>query len=161
MNKCIEGGRTSNMSASAIDILNPSFRPYLVILDGYERNIGFIRQAKDVNKEKNYQHIGILESNKLLKSSVSEQTNPENPSPASLEDRDIDNLIKFRNNIEESFDKIPKNLKAFSQSSKCLDCIDANLNNQKIFFITSGSVGKEIAPEIIQKYSSLKTTYVF
>jgi hypothetical protein len=108
------------------------------------------------------QYIGLLESNTQLKSIVGEQTNPENEVPTSPNDEDTGNLIRFRDNMNESFDRIPKNLKAFSQKEECLECIGNNLkNNKQVFFITSGSMGKVIAPDIGQKYPSLKTIYVF
>ncbi|CAF1185490.1 unnamed protein product [Rotaria sordida] len=51
------------------------------------------------------QHIGLLDSNKILKTSMSEQADPENPFPVSPnDDDDTDYFIRFRDNMEESFD---------------------------------------------------------
>jgi hypothetical protein len=114
------------------------------------------------------QHIGLLESNKQLKSSIGEQTDPERkfPAPPPNEppspDDVINQLILFQTNFKQSFSGIPNNLKAFDQIPECLKCIGENLDkNMKIFFITSGSMGEKIAPEIMKKYPSLKTIYVF
>jgi len=108
------------------------------------------------------QYIGLSKSNTQLKSGVGEQTDPEKILPTSPIDKNIDESIQFQNNMEQNFDKIPKNLKAFSGINECLDCIGDSLhNNKKIFFITSGSMGKDIAPDIIKKYPSLKNIYVF
>lgn len=107
------------------------------------------------------QHIGLIESNKQLKTGVDQQADPECRLPESPFEKNINELIQFRTKLDQSFDKIPKNLKAFSEVRVCLDCIGENIGKKKIFFITSGSMGKEIAPEIMVKYPSLKTIYVF
>lgn len=108
------------------------------------------------------QHIGQLESNKQLKIGVSEQVDPEKRLPESPFDKNINDLIQFKINMDQSFENIPKNLKAFSNQNECLQCIGESLNNNKeIFFITSGTMGKDIAPEIMKNYPSLKTIYVF
>jgi hypothetical protein len=108
------------------------------------------------------QYIGLFESNIQLKSGVSEQADPEKILPTSPLDKNINQSIQFKNNMEQSFDKIPKNLKAFSEKDECLHCIGESLDqNKKVFFITSGSMGKDIAPDIIKKYSSLQNIYVF
>ncbi len=108
------------------------------------------------------QDIGLLESHKQLKSSMGEQTDPESKFPAPPTNDVINQLIQFETNVKQSFDGIPNNLKAFDQIPKCLKCIGENLDkNMKIFFITSGSMGEQIAPEIMEKYPSLETIYVF
>jgi hypothetical protein len=108
------------------------------------------------------QYIGLPESNTELKSGVSEQADPEKILPTSPTEKNINESIQFKNNIEQSFDQIPKNLKAFNEKDECLRCIGESLNdNKKVFFITSGSMGKEIARDIITKYPSLQNIYVF
>jgi hypothetical protein len=93
---------------------------------------------------------------------MGEQTDPESKFPAPPTNDVINQLIQFETNVKQSFDGIPNNLKAFDQIPECLKCIGENLDkNMKIFFITSGSMGKNIAPEIMEKYPSLKMIYVF
>jgi hypothetical protein len=109
------------------------------------------------------QHIGLVGSNTRLKTSVAKHVDPEEPLPEPILDKDIENLAKLNSDMDQSFENIPKNLKTFSDKDECLTCIGESLNsNKKIFFITSGSMGKKIAPDIIEKkYKSLETIYVF
>lgn len=109
------------------------------------------------------QHIGELESNKQLKKGIGEHVDPEKVSPEVPSDQTTMNgLIQFKTNYEQCFNEIPNNLKAFSDENQCLQCIDESLKkNLKIFLITSGKKGEVIAPKIIDKYSILKTIYVF
>jgi hypothetical protein len=108
------------------------------------------------------QHIGLEKWNEELKSTVSGQTDPKNRAPTTLTDGDIGDFIKFRAAMEQSFYTIPDHLKPFSKMEECLKCIEDSVQkNKKIFFITSGSLGKTIAPGPIKEYKSLKTIYVF
>lgn len=107
------------------------------------------------------QYIGLLRTHLELKTTVSEQLDPEKVLPTSPSEKNIDMLIQFHENIEENFKRIPKNLQMFSEVNECLKCIEENYKIKKIFFITSGSMGKLIAGDIIQKYSALEKIYVF
>ena len=108
------------------------------------------------------QYIGEVEQYHQLKKGVGEQANPEKLLPDSPFQRNLNDLIQFKTNMEQSFDQIPHNLKAFSDENECLQCIGESLKNKlKVFFITSGTKGKLIAPKIMDNYPSLKTIYVF
>lgn len=108
------------------------------------------------------QYIGEVQQYHQLKKGVGEQANPEKLLPDSPFDKNLNDLALLKINMEESFDQIPSNLKAFSDENECLECIGESLkNNLKVFFITSGSKGKLIGPKILDNHPSLKTIYVF
>lgn len=108
------------------------------------------------------QYIGLLETHMRLKCSVGEQTNPKEPEPTHPPEDAINQAILLESNVEKIFTDIPSTLKVFPAPAACLPCIIQSINeNKKVFFITSGSLGGQIAPDIIEQCPSLKTIYVF
>ncbi|UJR25890.1 hypothetical protein I4U23_007238 [Adineta vaga] len=107
-------------------------------------------------------YIGLMGSNMRLKCSVGGQIDPYSKFPVSPERDMIERLTQVYTDVQDSFQSIPDNLKAFHESNECLNYIDTMIKEKKkIFFITSGTMGKEIVSDIINKYSSLETIYVF
>jgi hypothetical protein len=108
------------------------------------------------------QYFGLMGTHEQFKCSLNEQTNPNSNFPTPPEPSEIDRLIQSHAMLQRSFENVPQNLKVFAEPLACLQCINQSLQERKkIFFITSGSMGGIIAQDIINKYSSLKTIYVF
>ncbi len=83
-------------------------------------------------------------------------TNPEDETLINIDDPDIRNLIRDGSTLKETtFLRDPILFKFFSEIEPCFQFLLENAGKIKIFFITSGSLGKTIVPKILPNHKEI------
>jgi hypothetical protein len=102
------------------------------------------------------QHIGQPEHCQRLKAAFSSTADPNYTAPINLIDRDeeaIDNTLGFE---QITLEGIKFLLAAFTQVERCVEFLEQH-QNKRIFFITSGSMGRSALPVIMYKCKNIFT----
>lgn len=94
-----------------------------------------------------------------LKKAFGSNTDPRHETWTMLTDRDYDNLLAGSDESEVLFEGVRFLLQAFTDENKCLEAFKKN-QNKRIFFITSGSKGKDIVPIVIENYRHVFTDQI-
>ncbi|CAF1501660.1 unnamed protein product [Rotaria sordida] len=102
------------------------------------------------------QHIGDLERYQHLKKAFSTQADPTHAEPVDLFDQDAAVLFRVEGPLPIHFEGVRFKLAAFNNIDSCLHCFEHN-RNKRIFFITSGSLGKEAVPIILERFKETFT----
>jgi hypothetical protein len=102
------------------------------------------------------QHIGRPEHCQLLKAAFSSTTDPNHTSPICLfneDDKEINRTVGFEQVI---FEGVRFLLAAFTNIEDCVKFLEQH-QNKRIFFITSGSMGRSAIPLIMHKCKNIFT----
>jgi hypothetical protein len=91
-----------------------------------------------------------------LKKAFGSTTDPTSQTWTRLLDKDYDNLLAAGDEVSVTFEGVEFLLQAFNNEDACLAAFEEN-QNKHIFFITSGSMGKNIVPKIMEKYRNIFT----
>ena len=110
----------------------------------------------DIMKESNHmivwldRNIASPDCCKVLRKAFSTATNPENKIFTNIDDLDIENLIRENSDLNDStFLQVPLYFKLFSDIEPCRQFLIENAGRKRVFFITSGSLGEHIVPELL------------
>jgi hypothetical protein len=88
-------------------------------------------------------YIGQFGDYQHLKEAFASSTDPTNEIPVTIDDRDFSSFI---------VQKYPMPLLAlFTDVEGCIECFERN-QDKRIFFITSGSLGKVAVPQILERF---------
>ncbi|CAF4286121.1 unnamed protein product [Rotaria socialis] len=101
------------------------------------------------------EHIGDSNWCQQLKKAFSTQPDPKNPIPVGLSDNELVEMLVSEGHIPVHFEGVQFLLAAFKDIDSCIRCFYQN-QHKRIFFITSGSLGKQAVPEILDR---LKDTF--
>ncbi|CAF3854070.1 unnamed protein product [Rotaria sp. Silwood1] len=102
------------------------------------------------------QSIGVSGEYIHLKKAFTSNTDPHRQAWTMLTDQDYHNLMRIGSPLSVQFEGIDFLLQAFDNEEDCLRAFDKH-EEKRIFFITSGSMGKDIVPKIMEKYSHVFT----
>ncbi|CAF2791818.1 unnamed protein product [Rotaria sp. Silwood2] len=94
-----------------------------------------------------------------LKKAFASNTDPRYETWTMLTDRDYDNLLVATEAQEVKFKGVRFLLQAFTKVEDCLEAFEKN-QDKRIFFITSGQLGRHIVPKIIQQYRHIFTDLI-
>ncbi|CAF0800567.1 unnamed protein product [Rotaria sp. Silwood1] len=100
--------------------------------------------------------IGDFDSNQHLKKAFSTQADPTHETPVGLFDKDAAELLRVEGPLPIHFEGVYFLLAAFKNIESCLNCFEHN-QNKRIFFITSGALGREAVPIIIERFKETFT----
>jgi hypothetical protein len=101
-------------------------------------------------------HIGDPEKYHNLKKSFSNNIDPRSQTLTKLTDEDIDNLLRVGEAISVCFGGVLCLLLAFTDPDLCYQAFQIH-HDKRILFITSGSLGRRIVPDIIQNFQKIFT----
>jgi hypothetical protein len=101
-------------------------------------------------------HIGNPHEYIHLKNSFGSNTDPLSLSWTMLTDNDYDTMISCGDTATVTFEGIKFLLQAFNNEDACLAAFEQN-QDKRIFFITSGSMGREVVPKVIERYRHIYT----
>ncbi|CAM4911419.1 unnamed protein product [Rotaria socialis] len=104
-------------------------------------------------------HIEDPEWCQQMKKAFSTQTDPKNPIPVKLSGNDNDSLFNIASHMPVHFEGVRFLLAAHKNIESCLQCFEQN-QDKRIFFITSGSLGREAAPIILERFLHMFTDLV-
>jgi len=102
------------------------------------------------------QHIGKPENCERLKRAFGSNTDPTHQTWTMLADKDYDKSIYGNTPIITNFNGVIFLLQPVDNENDCLRAFEEN-QDKHIFFITSGSMGKEAIPKIIERYRHVFT----
>ncbi|CAF0855761.1 unnamed protein product [Rotaria sordida] len=91
-----------------------------------------------------------------LKKAFSTKTDPKNESPVELVDKDYDEILRIEGPSPVNFEGVNFLLAAFTNIASCINCFEQN-QEKRIFFITSGTLGKDAVPIIIERFKETFT----
>jgi hypothetical protein len=103
--------------------------------------------------------IGNPEEYQQLKKAFGSNTDPRNENWTMFTDRDYLNILAERDAVTVTFEGVRFLLQAFSNEADCLAAFENN-QDKRIFFITSGQMGKSIVPQIIEQYRHIFTDLI-
>jgi len=93
---------------------------------------------------------------KQLKKAFATTTNPESHILTKIDELDVSNLIRDDSLYgETSFLDVPFTFKLFAEVKPCLEFLLENAGKKRIFFITSGSLGQFIVPQILTDHQEI------
>jgi hypothetical protein len=95
--------------------------------------------------------IGDHEQCLHLKDAFSSTAHPKKETPVKLVDRDYDEILRSAGPTRVNFEGVWFLLAAFTDVDQCIECFEQN-QEKRIFFITSGSLGKEAVPRIMARF---------
>ncbi|UJR20217.1 hypothetical protein I4U23_023348 [Adineta vaga] len=101
-------------------------------------------------------HIGDPTKYTHLKKAFGSNTDPRNETPTMLGDKDYDIMLAVGDAVSVVFEGVHFLLQAFTREEDCLAAFEAN-QDKRIFFITSGVLGKDVVPKIIERYRNVFT----
>jgi len=102
------------------------------------------------------QNITSSDCCRQLKKAFATTTNPESKMLTNIDELDISNLIRENyTNEQTSFLQVPFTFKLFSHVEPCINFLLENQGKNRIFFITSGSLGEEIVPRILRNHQEI------
>jgi hypothetical protein len=101
-------------------------------------------------------HIGNPTDCVHLKKAFGSNTDPRQLTRIMLKDKEYDAMIASRTAMTVSFEGVVFLLQAFNNEDDCLAAFEQN-QDKRIFFITSGAMGKDIVPKIIERYRPIFT----
>ncbi|CAF1473549.1 unnamed protein product [Rotaria magnacalcarata] len=101
-------------------------------------------------------HIGDPEWCQQLKRAFSTQPDPKNPIPVKLWDKEFAEMLVSEGHMPVHFEGVRFLLSAFTNIASCIHCFYQN-QHRRIFFITSGTLGKKTVPIILEKF---KDTFI-
>ncbi|CAF0948034.1 unnamed protein product [Rotaria sp. Silwood1] len=99
-------------------------------------------------------HIGRREDYQRLKAAFSSTANPNNVNPIRLIDKDDDTINRTVGFEEVKFEGVNFLLAAFPNVECCVEFLQNN-QDKKIFFITSGQIGRAAVPLIMLKCKNI------
>ncbi|CAF1106026.1 unnamed protein product [Rotaria sp. Silwood1] len=99
-------------------------------------------------------HIGRPNECKKLKEAFASNMDPRNQTWTMLTDPDYDNLLRSNEARPVHFAGVPFLLLAFDDLTRCYESFEQN-KDKHIYFITSGTMGKDIIPRLIANYEQL------
>ncbi|CAF0880880.1 unnamed protein product [Adineta steineri] len=102
------------------------------------------------------QTIGDPEKCIPLKKAFSSQADPKNETPVKLRDKDYAGILDIVGPVSVAFEGVEFLFAAFTNVESCIECFEQN-QDKRIFFITSGSMGEIIIPQIISKFANIFT----
>ncbi|CAF3593164.1 unnamed protein product [Rotaria sp. Silwood2] len=97
------------------------------------------------------EHIGQPDRYQHLKKVFSTSADPKNETPVKLFDKDVTELLRVEGPLPVNFEDVWLLLAAFTDIESCINCFEQN-QDKRIFFITSGSLGKDAVPIIIERF---------
>ncbi|CAF3916875.1 unnamed protein product [Rotaria sp. Silwood2] len=97
------------------------------------------------------EHIGQPDRYQHLKKVFSTSADPKNETPVKLFDKDVTELLRVEGPLPVNFEDVWLLLAAFTDIERCINCFEQN-QDKRIFFITSGSLGKDAVPIIIERF---------
>lgn len=102
--------------------------------------------------------VGIGDPTKYidLKKAFSSNTDPRAQTWKMFNDMDVDRLLRTDEPTVVTFEGVIFLLQAFQNETDCLNAFERH-QDKRIFFITSGSLGREAVPKIIAKYRHVFT----
>ncbi|CAF0855779.1 unnamed protein product [Rotaria sordida] len=117
-------------------------------------------------------HIGEPGTHEHLKKTFGIQTDPKSETRVALVDRDYEDFRRAERSLsihledpllvhhEGSLPVHPESvyflLSTFTNIENCLNCFEHN-RNKRIFFITSGSLGREVVPIVLERFKETFT----
>jgi len=105
---------------------------------------------KTIGEPKEYVH---------LKKAFGSNTDPRCETWTMLTDKDYDDLIQAGDAIMVTFEGVVFLLQAFTNEEDCLKAFEQN-QDKRIFFITSGSMGRHAVRKIIERYRHVFTDLI-
>jgi len=93
--------------------------------------------------------MGNPDEYQLFKRAFATNVDPRVESPTSLTSRDIQNLLGANESQTVFFEGAEVLLQVFDEQDKCLEAFKRH-SDKRIYFITSGSSGRQIVPEIFE-----------
>ena len=100
--------------------------------------------------------IGDPNEYKHLKKAFGSNTDPRHETWTMLTDRDYDIMLAAEDATTVNFGGVVFLLQAFNNEDACLRAFEQN-QDKHIFFITSGSMGRDAVPKIIERYRNVFT----
>ncbi|CAF0971792.1 unnamed protein product [Adineta steineri] len=100
--------------------------------------------------------IGDPKEHIHLKKSFSSQADPKNETPVKLFDREYDDILDVVGAAPVGFEGVEFLFAAFTNAELCIKCFEEN-QDKRIFFITSGSLGKAVVPIILDRFPHVFT----
>ncbi|CAF5149812.1 unnamed protein product, partial [Rotaria magnacalcarata] len=91
-----------------------------------------------------------------LKRAFSTQPDPKNPIPVKLSDEEFVEILVSEGHMPVHFEGVHFLLAAHKNIESCIHCFHQN-QHRRIFFITSGTLGRETVPIILEKF---KDTFI-
>lgn len=102
------------------------------------------------------QNIASADCCRQLRKAFATTTNPESKTLTNIDELDISNLIRDDSiNEQTSFLDVPFIFKLFSNVESCLNFLLEYKGKMRIFFITSGSLGEHIVPQILTEHQDI------
>jgi hypothetical protein len=94
-----------------------------------------------------------------LKKAFGSNTDPRHETWTMLTDKDYDTILRKRDVVKVKFEGVRFLLQAFDNEADCLEAFEKN-QDKRIFFITSGTMGKNVVPKIIERYPRIFTDLI-
>ncbi|CAF4804379.1 unnamed protein product [Rotaria sp. Silwood1] len=91
-----------------------------------------------------------------LKKAFSSKSDPKHETPVELVDADYDEILRVEGPLPIDFEGVYFLLAAFTNIESCINCFAQN-QDKRIFFITSGSLGRDAVPIIIERFKETFT----
>jgi hypothetical protein len=101
-------------------------------------------------------YIGDPERYLHLKKAFTSNIDPRNQAWTMLTGRDYDNLLRVGETMEVSFGGVLFLLLAFTNPQACYRAVE-QYKDRRVLFITSGTLGRNIVPRVIQDYQQVFT----
>jgi hypothetical protein len=105
------------------------------------------------------EHIGKPDECMHLKKAFGSNTDPRHTTWTMLTDKDYDALLVGKAAVIVNFEGVIFLLQAFDKEDDCLEAFEKN-QDKRIFFITSGSMGKKTVPKIIERFPHVFTDLI-
>ena len=86
-----------------------------------------------------------------LKKAFSSTTDPRSETLEGLFDQDLAKILRDQDPFPVSFEGVQFLLAAVQDLDECIQCFERN-QEKRIFFITSGSLGEQAVPKIVEKF---------
>lgn len=99
-------------------------------------------------------HIGKRDQYRQLKKAFASHLDPRAQTYTNLTDRDEENLMRFGDLLSGQFAGIPCHLVTFDNPYECYKAFEL-YRNKHIYFITSGRMGLDIIPTLVNHYREL------
>lgn len=94
-----------------------------------------------------------------LKKAFASNTDPRAQTWIMLKDKDYVHIIEENSAVSVQFEGVKFLFQAFNNEDDCLKAFEEN-QDKRIFFITSGPMGKKIVPRIIERYPRIFTDLI-
>lgn len=101
-------------------------------------------------------HIGKAGECTHLKKAFAMNTDPRQETWTMLKDDDFDKLIVTGDAVLVEFNGVKFLLQALNNVNACVEAFERN-QDKRIFFITSGTLGEKVVPQILENYRNIFT----